>query len=420
MPGFCGQADIQYAINSTSADSLHNWVEKLDLTCRPGWQIGLLGSALFAGWSSTLLWVPPFADRFGRYKIFVWGCVVNLALYTVLMLSHSYWLSVACIFFIGALESIRISIGFNYCMELMHEPDRAFYGAVWNVNEGLIYFWATLYFGYVAKTWFPFVSIGYLLAIISTVGVFFYPESPCYLIKKQMYEEAEKSFAYIARINGKSFSFDQKFFTNENDKIETSVSIEHEANTVQGKEPNTSATLDRSYQLSDQENTKDKHSVWYFLKQTDILINVILMSFSWLASSFNYYMVVFLLKYFPGNVYINSGVSSLSECAACVLAGFIYAYFGVKKAFISQYALSTIGGLGIVIYEVSVGFYSGDSSASSNGWLFPVLVLVAKFGISAAFTLNYICMMDLFPVLFASSAYGFCNFLARVFTIFAP
>lgn len=59
------------------------------------------------------------------------------------------------------------------------------------------------------------------------------------------------------------------------------------------------------------------------------------MSFSWLASSFNYYMVVFLLKYFPGNVYVNSAVSSLSECAACVLAGFIYAKFGVKKAFVS-------------------------------------------------------------------------------------
>jgi MFS family permease len=173
----------------------------------------MLGSALFAGWSATLLWVPPLADKYGRRTLFVWGCVANLGLYTVLMLSHNLWLSVACIFLIGALESIRISIGFAYCMELMYEPNRSFYGTVWNVNEGLIYFWATLYFWLIAKDWLPFISIGYALSIISTVGVFFYPESPCYLIKKEMYGEAEKSFQYIARINGRILKFDAEYFT---------------------------------------------------------------------------------------------------------------------------------------------------------------------------------------------------------------
>jgi len=192
--GFCNQPDIEYTINYNNSTSLHNWVEKLSLVCRPGWQIGLLGSALFAGWSATLLWVPPLADKYGRRKLFVWGVVANLVLYTIVMASHSYWLTVGCIFLIGALESIRISIGYTYVMELMYEPDRSFYGTVWNVNEGLIYLWATIYFGLIAKAWFPFVSIGYMLSVISTIGVFFYPESPCYLVKKGLYAEASKSF----------------------------------------------------------------------------------------------------------------------------------------------------------------------------------------------------------------------------------
>lgn len=333
---------------------------------------------------------------------------MNLILFTILMLSHSYWLTVGTIFVIGAFESIRISIGFNYCMELLHEPNRAFYGSVWNVNEGLVYFWATLYFGFIARAWFPIVSIGYTLAVISTIGVFFYPESPCYLIKKKMYKEAAECLEYIAKINRINYKFDVAYFEVEQKVITSKESPLNETETsVQNKSL-----------INNEEG--QKHSVRYYLRQPEILRNVILMSFSWLASSFNYYMVVFLLKYFPGNVYVNSAVSSLSECAACVLAGFIYAKFGVKKAFISQYALSVIGGLGIVIYEISVGFYSGDSTASADGWLFPTLVLFAKFGISSAFTLNYICMTDLFPVLFASAAFGFCNFLARVFTILAP
>lgn len=54
---FCGSPQIQYVI-TPSPTSLYNWVEKLGLICRPGWQIGLLGSALFSGWCLTLLWVP--------------------------------------------------------------------------------------------------------------------------------------------------------------------------------------------------------------------------------------------------------------------------------------------------------------------------------------------------------------------------
>jgi len=167
------------------------------------------------------------------------------------------------------------------------------------------------------------------------------------------------------------------------------------------------------------EPEKEHKSASFYLSQPDILINVIVMSLSWLASSFNYYMVAFLLKYFPGNVFINSVVSSLSEAFATALAGVIYNKFGVKKSFIMTYGLSTLGAIGIIVYEIAVGFYSGNDEPVTN-WLFPTLVLFTKFGISAAFTINYLCMLDLFPVLFASSAFGFCNFLSRFLTIFAP
>jgi hypothetical protein len=80
-------------------------------------------------------------------------------------------------------------------MELIGEPYRAAYGAAWNVNEGLIYFWATLWFGYISKDWFPFISIGYVLTILSTIASFWMPESPCWLVNRKMYEEADKVFA---------------------------------------------------------------------------------------------------------------------------------------------------------------------------------------------------------------------------------
>ena len=44
------------------------------------------------------------------------------------------------IFLLGTLKSIRLSIGYVYCMELIGAPYRNFYGTIWNVNEGLVYF----------------------------------------------------------------------------------------------------------------------------------------------------------------------------------------------------------------------------------------------------------------------------------------
>jgi len=49
-----------------------------------------------------------------------------------------------------------------------------------------------------------------------------------------------------------------------------------------------------------------------------------------------------------------------------------------------------------------------------------MLVLVMKFGIASAFNITYVCHNKCFPVLFATSSLGYCTFLCRFFTGFAP
>ena len=59
----------------------------------------------------------------------------------------------------------------------------------------------------------------------------------------------------------------------------------------------------------------------------------------------------------------------------------------------------------------------------SNGeanYVFPVFVMIAQFGVSAAFNACFMSSLDLFPTLFSGTAFGFCNFLARFFTFFSP
>ncbi len=68
-------------------------------------------------------------------------------------------------------------------------------------------------------------------------------------------------------------------------------------------------------------------------------------------------MVGFLLKYFPGSIYVNGSISSLSEVAATLSAGYFYAKVGVRKAFVISFGISAIGGFGIIWYEMQTKFF---------------------------------------------------------------
>ena len=52
--------------------------------------------------------------------------------------------------------------------------------------------------------------------------------------------------------------------------------------------------------------------------------------------------------------------------------------------------------------------------------MFLVLVFIAKSGLSGSQNMLYLSFGELFPTLFATTAYGFCNILARAFTAIAP
>jgi MFS family permease len=149
----------------------------------------------------------------------------------------------------------------------------------------------------------------------------------------------------------------------------------------------------------------------FFLRQREVLVNLCVMIIIWMAASFNFYLINFQLKYWKGNVYVNSYIYSLASVVAYATSGFVYQKIGGRLSFIIYFTLATIGGLLICLF----GY--GENLA---GWVFPCLVLVASFGIASAFNLVYASHSATFPTLFCASAMGICNFVARVATIFAP
>ena len=74
------------------------------------------------------------------------------------------------------------------------------------------------------------------------------------------------------------------------------------------------------------------------------------MSLCWVTALFNFYMIAFLLKNLPGNIYLNGLAASIAEIFSFVVSGFMYKHKGLKLSLIFFFGISALGGLGMLVY----------------------------------------------------------------------
>ena len=129
----------------------------------------------------------------------------------------------------------------------------------------------------------------------------------------------------------------------------------------------------------------------------------------WLISSFNFYLITFYLKYFPGNVYVNSLCFAFADVLAFLGSGLLMKYYTVSQSLCLSYSMSLIGGL---LYLI---LYSTDIT-----WVVPVVVTFSRIGGQMSFNIGYVSVARLFPTKFVASAFGIVNFAAHLVTVAAP
>ena len=147
---------------------------------------------------------------------------------------------------------------------------------------------------------------------------------------------------------------------------------------------------------------KELFTIAYFRRNTLILI------VCWSSVSFNYYLVNFLLQFIEGSIYNNSIASSMSDVISILFSGMLLSKLGLKLSFVIYFLLATAGG---VLYLIFGADHPEDVA---------IIILIAKFGVSAAFNLVYIANAVLYPPSLAATAMGICNIFARIATVLAP
>ena len=128
-----------------------------------------------------------------------------------------------------------------------------------------------------------------------------------------------------------------------------------------------------------------------------------------MLSSFNFYLITFYLKKFPGSIYVNSFCFGFADMIAFLSSGMILKYYTIAQGLSFSYSLSLIAGcLYLAFYSVQIP------------WVIPVLVCFSRIGGSMSFNIGYVSVARLFPTKFVSTVFGIVNFVSHSFTVGAP
>lgn len=185
LESICGADStvVHYEIDWTKEGSLHNWVEKFDLLCRPKVQSASLGACFFLGWVCTLWWVPRFSDMFSRKKIFGIGLFVNLLVYVAILAANKLEQICFLILVLGFFTTTRSSVSYVYLLELVPKRIQSSYGGLFVMVSSLIIPITVLYFWFVSNDWIYIHYFGIGCQVVCLVCLYFIPESPRLLIE---------------------------------------------------------------------------------------------------------------------------------------------------------------------------------------------------------------------------------------------
>ncbi len=136
--------------------------------------------------------------------------------------------------------------------------------------------------------------------------------------------------------------------------------------------------------------------------------NLLILVFGWIASSFNVYLCTYILKYLPGDVFVNTITTNGADIPIVVLGGIAYKYMGLKFSLFSAFIVATCGSIAMLIFSVQ------------HPGAVPYMILLAKGGVKMTFNIVYLANAQIFPAIFAGTAFGICNIGAKLATIFAP
>ena len=210
-----------------------------------------------------------------------------------------------------------------------------------NVSLSSITVFSALYFMFITKYWYGFQIFGLVLNTLVVVLVPLLPESPKYLLSKRKYDQARLAILKIARF--------QRLSNNQLQMVSKLKFEEEFLAELSQKDFSSLTEAQKERVLIANQESKEKHldgSLKDLVRIRKHLINLILMIWMWVASSFSFYLISFQIKYIKGDVFVNTVVSASTEILGFLVSGLIYQSLGgIRNTFALSYIIAIIGGV---------------------------------------------------------------------------
>lgn len=143
------------------------------------------------------------------------------------------------------------------------------------------------------------------------------------------------------------------------------------------------------------------------MKITKLKKNLIGSTLLWSCSAFNYYLLTFFLKYFPGNIFENSFFFALADLIGFLSVGIVLKRATVVQALYFAFFIDFVGGILYIMFH-------------NNTSLVPLLICLCRGGVTMTYNIGYISPKELFPTLYIASVYGQVNVYAHLIACLAP
>ena len=186
-----------------SKETFNNWAgpNKLDITCLPNSEIGMIGSLFFFGLAISSALIPPISDKYGRKWNFYICFVIQTVCYILLFQSKSFNFTKLLYFIIGICAGSFISVCPTYMNEFLPTQNQNLITSLLNSADALIIVIHAIYYQ-INNDWIPIHAFGVISSFVLLWELLSIPESPKYLYAKKDFHGAREIFMIIAKRNG--------------------------------------------------------------------------------------------------------------------------------------------------------------------------------------------------------------------------
>ncbi|XP_004420274.1 PREDICTED: solute carrier family 22 member 5 isoform X1 [Ceratotherium simum simum] len=350
-------------------------VTEWNLVCEDDWKAPLTISLFFVGVLVGSFISGQLSDRFGRKNVLFVTMGMQTGFSFLQVFSKNFEMFTVLFVLVGMGQISNYVAAFVLGTEILGKSVRIIFSTL-----GVCIFYAFGYmvlplFAYFIRDWRMLLLALTVPGVLCAILWWFIPESPRWLISQGRFEEAEVIIRRAAKINGivaPSTIFD----------------------------PSELEDLSAKKQQS--------HSILDLLRTRNIRIVTVMSIILWLTISVGYFGLSLDTPNLHGDVYVNCFLSAVVEVPAYVLAWVLLRY--LPRRYSMATALFLGGGVLLFVQLVPPDLY----------YLATILVMVGKFGVTAAFSMVYVYTAELYPTVVRNMGVGVSSTASRLGSILSP